>query len=357
MGPGDRFCKENVKNLAPYVPGYQPEAGEPILKLNSNENAYPPSLYVLQVMRDHLHENLRLYPNSRSAALRRKLAEFYGMKEEQIFCGNGCDEIISLIFRTFAERSDKVIMPYPTYTLYKTAAEIHEVPYEFIDTNDDFEIELDEYLNRSAKLCFLANPNAQTGILLPLDKIEGFLREYPGLLALDETYIDFAPEGSSAYRLVDRYDNLIVMRTFSKSSSLCGIRVGYAFGHPELIEALDKTKDSYNIAYLNQVAAVAALEDYEYVQNNAREIAKTRDWLSHELRELDFNVVPSAGNYILARHSQVAARDIYTRLLERNILVRYFNDRRLDEYVRISIGTPEQMQRVYKAIKDIVTAK
>ncbi len=357
MGPGDRFCKENVKKLAPYVPGYQPEAGEPVLKLNSNENAYPPSPRVLQALREHLGENLRLYPNSRSAGLRRKLAEHYGMKEEQVFCGNGCDEIIALVFRTFAEREDKVIMPYPTYTLYKTAAEIHEVPYEFIDTNENFEIELEEYLNYSAKFCFLANPNAQTGILLHPNKLEGFLREYPGLLVLDETYIDFAPDGSSVYRLVDKFDNLIVMRTFSKSSSLCGIRVGYAFGHPELIEALDKTKDSYNIAYLNQVAAVAALEDYEYIRNNARQIAKTREWLSQELKVLDFWVTPSAGNYLLVKHSRVASRDIYSRLLEQNILVRYFNDRRLDDYVRISIGTPEQMQRVYNAVKDIVTAR
>ncbi|HWP96861.1 MAG TPA: histidinol-phosphate transaminase [Syntrophomonadaceae bacterium] len=354
MNSSRYFCRANIKNLAPYVPGYQPENPDQVIKLNANENPYPPSPQVLEALRSHISGDLRLYPNSRSSSLRRQLAQVYQMKENQVFAANGSDETISLIFRTFADAGDLIVSPYPTYTVYQTAAEIHEMEYRSIETDPAFQIDLQDFLSVNAKLAFIANPNAQTGLLLTRRNIDGFLTSFDGLLVLDETYIDFTGGAESAYSLVRDYDNLLVLRTFSKSFSLCGIRVGYAFGHPQLIEALDKTKDSYNIAYLNQIAAVEALKDIDYMQKNADRIADNRQRFIQALINLSFEVIPSAGNFVLTRHPRLAAQEIYQALKARNILVRWFDQRRLQDYIRISIGTDEQLEALLSALQEIV---
>lgn len=353
MNPPRNLARNNINRLEPYIPGYQPENPKSVLKLNANENPYPPSPKVLESLHCNISDVLRLYPNSRSANLRRKLAEVYKMDETQVFAANGSDEIISLIFRTFVDEDDLIMSPYPTYTFYQTAAEIHGAPYQSLDTDEAFRVNLKEFLDYPAKLVFLANPNAQTGLLLPPRDIEDFLAAFNGLLVVDETYIDFCSEPSSVYKLSSRYDNLIVTRTFSKSYSLCGIRVGFAFGDPSLIESLDKTKDSYNIAYLNQVAAVAALDDIAYMEANARRIKTSRDNFQQTLSEMGFLYLPSDGNFVLLRHPRLPSRLVFESLKEGNILVRYFEQPRLQDYVRISIGTEPQMEQVLAALRVI----
>ncbi|MGE5397167.1 MAG: histidinol-phosphate transaminase [Chitinophagales bacterium] len=348
-----KFCKKNVSLLEPYIPGYQPSAGEEVLKLNSNENPYPPSQRVLEALKDHVSNSLRLYPNSRSIELRQKVADIYGVDQQQVFCANGSDEVISLIFRTFADENDYVLFSSPTYTFYKTAAEIHGIQHTFIESDDQFRINLGDFLVVPSKITFLANPNAHTGVLLPLKEIEEFIRKYPGLLVVDETYIDFADSNQSVYPLVAKYNNLLVLRTFSKAFSLCGIRVGYAFGPPEIIEALDITKDSYNIAYLNQIAAYYALDDYQYMLNNAVRIKEDREWFKNELKKKGFNVLPSEGNFVLGCHAEFKAEKITESLKNQGILIRHINEPRLKEYIRISIGTHSQLERVLEALNDI----
>lgn len=354
MSPLKDFTKSNVSRLEPYVPGYQPDPNDHILKLNANENAYPPSPRVLEAVRSHINRDLRLYPNAKAINLRRKVAEVYGMNENQVFCANGSDEIISVIFRTFVPDGEMVQFSYPTYTYYKTQAEIYDVPYRFLETGDDFLVNLDSYLENPTHLSFVSNPNSPTGTLTPVSEIERCLKTYDGLLVVDEAYIDFGGGEESAIPLVNKYPNLLVLRTFSKSFALCGFRVGYAFGHPHLIEALDKTKDSYNIAYLNQIAAIAALDDYNYMLNNARRIAEDRDWFAGELAKLGFELLPSRGNYVFGKHAAMESELIYNALLERKILVRFFKQRRVSEYIRISIGTHGEMERVLEAIQEIL---
>ncbi len=353
MAPIRDFTRNNIKDLNPYIPGFQPE-DKGIIKLNANENPYPPSPGVLEALRENIGADLRLYPNSRSMNLRRQLAATYDLEEAQVFAANGSDEIISLIFRTFAEANDIVASPFPTYTFYQTAAQIHGIKYLSIETDADFRVNLEEFLDNRIKIAFIANPNAHTGILVDTVDFDRFLCSYQGLLVIDEAYIDFSGPQHSAYPLVNKHDNLIILRTFSKSFSLCGIRVGYAFADPRLIEALDKTRDSYNIAYLNQVAAAQALKDYAYMQANARKIIESRTWFNSFLISLGFVVFPSAGNYLLIRHPAIKARDIYIALQDRNILVRFFDIPRLDNFIRISIGTDRQLKEVASALHDIL---
>lgn len=348
------YTRNNVRRLDPYIPGFQPNPEDHMLKLNANENAYPPSPRVLDALHSHVNNNLRLYPNSKSINLRLKLAEVYGVNDDQVFCANGSDEIISIIFRTFVPDGQVVQFTYPTYTYYKTQAEIYDVPYRFLETGKDFAVDMNAYLQDPTHLSFVSNPNSPTGTLLPRAKIEEFLQSYQGLLVVDEAYIDFGGVAETAVPLINKYPNLLVLRTFSKSFALCGIRVGYAFGQSHLIEALDKTKDSYNIAYLNQVAAAAALDDYEYMLANARRIAEDREWFAAELAKVGFTLLPSVGNYVFAQPPGMEAEAIYQRLLEHKILVRFFKQRRVSEYIRISIGTHEEMERVLAAIKQVL---
>ncbi len=350
----EKYCPVHIQRLDAYIPGYQPSAEDRILKLNSNENAYPPSPRVLNAMQSAITGDLRLYPSSQAIALRDKLAEVFALPAKNIFTGNGADEIISLIYRTFTEPGDMVLFAYPTYTYYESTAQIYNINYQYIETGHDFRINLDDYTGVPSKIIFIANPNAHVGLLLAPAEIEKLLQSYSGLLVVDETYIDFSPAGSSVYQLVEKYDNLIVLRTFSKAFSLCGIRVGFGFAHPELVEALDMTKDSYNIARVNQVAAVAALEDYSYMEENSRKICATREWFREKLVLLGFSVLNSSGNFVFAKPPSGQAKYVFEGLMERKILVRYFDSRRMNEYLRISIGTREEMQLVLASIVEIL---
>lgn len=355
MNIREKYCPAHINRLEPYIPGFQPAAADRILKLNSNENAYPPSPRVKDALLQAIDDQLRLYPNATASGLRTRLAQIYGLKPENVFTGNGADEIITTIFRTFTQAGDRVVFSYPTYTYYASSAQIHNISYQFCDTDADFRIDPGDYLETESKIVFIANPNAHTGLLLEPGEIRQLLQSYPGLVVVDETYVDFAGPDCSVYQMIEEYDNLVVLRTFSKAFSLCGIRVGYAFAHPQLIEALDMTRDSYNIAYLNQVAAIAALDDIEYMRANARRICETRQWFSQELEQMGFTVLPSRGNFVFARHPTFTASSLYQGLLAQGILVRYFDARRMNEYLRISIGTREQMERVAEAVRSLLS--
>lgn len=349
-----RLSRQNVTLLDPYVPGYQPDRTEKVVKLNTNENPYPPTPKVGEAIKTIDFDTLRLYPNPESEMLRAKLAEVYELKKEQVFCGNGCDEIISMLFRTFVEDHEAVVFPYPTYSYYKSAADIHEKRYKYVDTNADFTFNLEALKNYGAKMVILCNPNAPTGILLQPDVIEGFVKDYAGLVVVDETYIDFAGENASCCGLIDRYSNLLILRTLSKGYSLCGIRVGFAVGSPELIAELDKVRDSYNISYMNQVAAAAALTDTAYMKRNAGRIVNDREWLAEQLKTLGFSMPPSRGNFLFVTHAVLNAGMIYRELIKKRIFVRYFDDRRISNYLRITVGTQDELNELVGALREII---
>lgn len=349
-----RFSRKNVAGLAPYQPGYQPGPHENNIKLNTNENPYPPSPAVVEALKDAIDGRLRLYPSPDSGALRQKIAETYRVKKEQVFCGNGCDEIITMLFRTFIDREDLVLLHYPTYTYYQTAAEINGSPYRYIETGPDFRIDLERFFDHPAKAAVIVNPNSPTGMLLPRPDLEVFIRSFPGLVVVDETYIDFSGPGHSVCPLIEECGNLLVLRTFSKAFSLCGIRVGYAFGHPDLITELDKTRDSYNVSFLSQVAAASALDDLSYTEANIREIVTNREWLREALVALGFLVSPSGANFLFVYHPAWPAGELYQHLADRRIYVRHFSQRRIDNHLRISVGARGELETLVAALQEIV---
>jgi len=347
-----QLVKRNVALMDGYVPGYQPGRGERAVKLNTNENPYPPSPAVEKALREIDPAALRLYPDPAARDLRRTIAGVYGVAPENVFCGNGSDEIIGLVFRTFLERDGIVLFPHPTYSLYRTQAELHEIRFKAVETAPDFRINTADYLSYPGQVIILANPNPPAGTLLAPAELDALAAAWPGLLVVDEAYIDFG--GETALPLVARHANLLVVRTFSKSFSLCGARVGYAFGDPALIEALDKTKDSYNLACVNQVMAAAAVSDYAYMQETARRIMADREYLRERLVSLGFEAPPSYGNFLLVEHRRLGAAFIYQELARRRIFVRYFNERRLFNKLRISVGTPGDIRELLAALGEIL---
>ncbi|WHX50199.1 histidinol-phosphate transaminase [Paenibacillus woosongensis] len=336
------LIKKNIQNMEPYISGYQPLPEKDIIKLNSNENPYPPSPQVRKFFAEMDYSMLRYYPNSSSQGLRDSISSLYGIPMENILCGNGSDEIISLIFKVFLNIGDKIVTPYPTYTLYKTVADINQVLCQYIQTGNDFRINIQEFIDESSNAIFIANPNAQTGSLLPLEDIEYLLQNYRGLVVIDEAYIDFAKENSTALPLIQKYPNLIVIRTFSKAYSLCGARVGYCFADSKIINGLDKCKESYNVNYISQEIAKIALEDQTYLENTISEVIRARTYLRDQLKLMEFEVLPSQANFLLCRPLRGDAKEIYEYLVRQKIYVRYFDSERLNDKLRISIGTITQ---------------
>lgn len=347
-----KFARRCVREMQPYQPGYQPPRVDGVIKLNTNENPYPPSPRVLEALRQHVDGRLRLYPDPEWRELRATASRVYGIGPEYIFFGNGSDEILALLFRAFVEREELTAFPYPTYSLYRTLAEANGNPYRLVETGEGFEVILDGFLEVPAKMVLLANPNSPTGLDLPPSAIESFVARYPGLVVVDEAYVDFGAE--SCLELVRRYRNLVVLRTLSKSFSLCGMRVGYCFADPELVAALMKVKDSYNINVLSQVAGKMALEDYQYMVERAREIARTRDGVKEGLERLGFLVFPSRANFLFMKHGTVPAREIFESLAAAGIYVRYFPERRLLDYLRVTIGTPQEMDVFLEQVSNVV---
>jgi histidinol-phosphate aminotransferase len=365
MSSPQSLVRPLVKRLHGYVPGEQPKING-LIKLNTNENPYPPSPEVLAAVRAVVDGRLRLYPNPTAQLLREKLAKLHGCRAESIIVGNGSDELLALATRAFVEpagrkraRSCSTVQFFsPSYSLYPVLAAIHGARSNVVALNRDFTLPPLEILKKSkawdfhAALTYVTTPNAPSGRGYPTAQLEALCRAHKGVLILDEAYVDFAEE--NALRLALKYPHVIVSRTFSKAYSLCFQRIGYFVGHPALIAALDKIRDSYNVNGLGQVAALATLDDLPYYRANFRRIIATRGRTSRELTALGFNVLPSQTNFLLARPPQFPAGEWLEKLRERKILVRWFTAPAVKDYLRITIGTDVEMDALLLASKAIL---
>jgi histidinol-phosphate aminotransferase len=339
-----------VRATPPYVPGEQPKGGQRVIKLNTNENPYPPSPRVLEAMQRGLAESLRLYPDPDATALRAKAALVYGIPIDGILVGNGSDELLSLLVRALVEPDGTVAYPVPTYSLYRTLVALHgaraiEIPYP-----GDWRVPA-ALVEAGAPLTFLCNPNAPSGTFVPIADVAELARRLPGVLVVDEAYVDFAAD--HALRLLADHPNVVVLRTLSKSFSLAGLRVGLAFGHPELIEGLRTVKDSYNVSRMTQLGAEAALGDLPAMQANVRRIVATRAVLIAELEQLGFVVPSSEANFLLARRAGQSLQPVAQALAARGILVRHFAVPGLDDALRITVGTDDEITALLAALREV----
>ncbi|MEN5198365.1 histidinol-phosphate transaminase [Pseudomonas wadenswilerensis] len=345
-----KFWSPFVKDLVPYVPGEQPKLAK-LVKLNTNENPYGPSPKALEAMRGELNDNLRLYPDPNSDLLKQAVADYYGVQGNQVFLGNGSDEVLAHIFHGLFQHDAPLLFPDISYSFYPVYCGLYGIPFEAVALDEQFQIRVGDYRKANGGIIF-PNPNAPTGCLLALDAIEQLLKANPdSVVVVDEAYIDFG--GQTAISLVDRYDNLLVTQTLSKSRSLAGLRVGLAVGHPDLIEALERIKNSFNSYPLDRMAivgAAAAFADRAYFDETCRKVIDSRELLVKELSARGFQVLPSAANFIFARHPQQDAAELAARLREQGVIVRHFKQARIAQFLRITIGTPEQNQALLDAL-------
>lgn len=347
-----KFWSEAITNLQPYVPGEQPKTTN-ITKLNTNENPYPPSPKVLETLEHFPKEKLRLYPDPDGSVLKKALSDHFELPQDHIFVGNGSDEVLAHAFMAFFRQPKPLLMPSMTYSFYDVYCNLYDITAEHIPLSDDFRINLNEYHQDNGGIIF-ANPNAPTGIAVGLDEIETLLkRNTETLVLVDEAYVDFGAE--SACTLVKRYPNLLVVQTLSKSRSLAGMRVGFALGHPDLIAGLDRVKNSFNSYPLDMLAlasATAAIEDTAYFAQTVQQIMNDRDWTTEQLEMLDFDVLPSSTNFVFARHKTASGADLMSYLRSKNILVRHFTKPGIENHLRITIGTRDEMQALITALKE-----
>lgn len=342
----------NIDALTGYTPGEQPR-DDGIIKLNTNENPYPPSPKVYAALRRAINPTLRLYPEPLSDTLRATAARLYGVTPANILAGNGSDEILSLLLRCFVGPGDRVAFPAPTYSLYDTLVEIEDGVVARVEFPADFSLP-DELARQDAALTFLCNPNAPSGTLISLSDIEKLARAVRGILVVDEAYVDFSEsEGASSLPLIRALPNLVVLRTFSKSYSLAGLRIGLAFAAEEIIAGMMKVKDSYNLNRLSLVAANAALQDQAWMTRNARRIQQSRKRLSAALKRQGYLVYPSHANFILARKRGQNLKSLYEELKRRKILVRYFDTPGLQDCLRITVGAPREVSALLQQMAAI----
>ena len=346
------YFRNNIAAMAGYVPGEQP-SDEGITKLNTNENPYPPSPRVLVAIRKSINGKLRLYPEPLADSLRAVAAAVYGVRAENVLAGNGSDEILSILMRCFVGPNDRVAFPVPTYSLYDNLITIQEGVPVGVDYAPDFALPA-ALFSQSAALTFLCNPNSPSGTLVPLTEIERLARSVRGILVVDEAYIDFADtEGASTLPLIHRLPNLVVLRTFSKSFSLAGMRIGLAFASEEIIAGMVKAKDSYNLNRLSIAAATAALEDMPWMTRNVRRIQRSRKKLANGLKGMGYHVYPSHANFVLTQKTGQNLKGVYEALKQKNILVRYFDVPGLQDCLRITVGTPREINLLLQAMKAI----
>lgn len=350
-----KFWSKVVHDLTPYIPGEQPKLAN-LVKLNTNENPYGPSPKVLEALQAEVADSLRLYPDPNSDQLKTAIAEFHGLTPAQVFVGNGSDEVLAHTFQALLKHDASLLFPDITYSFYPVYCELYGINYETIPLTESFEIRVDDYLRPNGGIIF-PNPNAPTGRLLALSEIERLLQANSNsVVVIDEAYIDFG--GQSAVTLVNRYPQLLVIHTLSKARSLAGLRVGYAIGHSDLIEALVRVKDSFNSYPLDRFAiagATAAMQDRAYFEDTCHKVIATRERLVEELERLDFEVLPSGANFIFAKHSRRDGVELMAKLRERSIIVRHFkNPQRIAPFLRITIGTEEQCKMLVAALSEIL---
>ena len=338
--------------MAGYVPGEQPR-DDGTIKLNTNESPYPPSPRVVAALRKTINRSLRLYPEPLSDTLRTMAASAYGVKPENIIAGNGSDEILSILTRCFVGRNDRAAFPAPTYSLYGTLIEIQEGQGVAVDYPPDFAVPA-ALAAQNAALTFLCNPNSPSGTLVSLQEIEKLAGSVSGILVVDEAYVDFATtEGASSLPLIRAHPNLVVLRTFSKSFSLAGLRIGLAFACEEIIAGMMKVKDSYNLNRLSMVAAVAALQDMPWMRRNVGRIQRSRKKLTSGLKKVGYHVYPSQANFVLARKEGENLKGVYEALKRKKIVVRHFDTPRLQDCLRITVGTPQEIDSLLREMKTI----
>ncbi|WP_392535081.1 histidinol-phosphate transaminase [Nostoc sp. C117] len=343
-----KYFRSNVDAMASYVPGEQPQRGTQIIKLNSNENPYPPSPAALAVLQNIDGEWLRRYPEPFGGDFRQAASQVLGVPSDWLIVGNGSDELLSVVIRACAEPGRKVVYPMPTYVLYRTltqmqAADIIEVPY-----SDDYSLPLEELIAVNGSVTFVASPNSPSGHVVATDDLRKLASHLSGVLVIDEAYVDFTEENALA--LVKEYENAIVIRTLSKGYSLAGLRLGFGVGNPKLLQGLFKVKDSYNIDAIACAIGTAAITDQAYKNACVAKIKASRNQLAIDLKQLGFHIWDSQANFLLAQPPKRNAEYLYQKLKEQGILIRYFNQPGLEDKLRITVGTDEQNQTLVEAL-------
>ena len=345
-----KYWSDLVSQLKPYIPGEQPDIAN-ITKLNTNENPYGPSPQVASAIQKLLNEDLRLYPPPNADGLRQVIANYYQLDPKQVFLGNGSDEVLAHIFNGLLQKSEPLLFPDISYSFYPVFCQLYGISFEQIPLAKDLSLAVEDYNRPNGGIIF-PNPNAPTGRLLGLDAIEELLKDNPdSVVVVDEAYIDFG--GETAVPLIELYANLLIVQTMSKSRSLAGMRIGYAMGSADLIEGLERVKNSFNsypLGHLPIAAGIAAFKDQEYFEDTCQRVIDSRDRLTNNLHNLGFQVVPSAGNFIFVRHVERPAEELALSLRQNGIIVRHFKQSRIEHFLRITIGTEKQNERLVRVL-------
>ncbi|MEG4803240.1 histidinol-phosphate transaminase [Microcoleus sp. ARI1-B5] len=346
------YFRQSIHEMSGYVPGEQPPLGTKIIKLNSNENPYPPSPKALKVLQEIDPEMLRRYPDPTGKIFRIAASEVLGVADDWILVGNGSDDLLNLIVRAVGEAGKQVVCPAPTYVLYRTLAQIQDAEFVEVPYPDDYKLPVDLLIAARGAVTFVASPNSPSGTAIFIADLEKLAQELSGILVIDEAYVDFAE--NNALELTKKYGNVIVLRTLSKGYSLAGLRLGFAIANPALLAELNKVKDSYNVDALAYAVAAGAIADSDHKTANAEKIKASRAKLAVSFKELGFDVWPSQTNFLLVRPPNGDAERIYQTLKVRGILIRYFNQPRLEDKLRISVGTEAQNQILVKTMREIL---
>ena len=345
-----KYWSDLVSQLKPYIPGEQPDIAN-ITKLNTNENPYGPSPQVASAIQKLLNEDLRLYPPPNADGLRQVIANYYQLDPKQVFLGNGSDEVLAHIFNGLLQKSEPLLFPDISYSFYPVFCQLYGISFEQIPLAKDLSLAVEDYNRPNGGIIF-PNPNAPTGRLLGLDAIEELLKDNPdSVVVVDEAYIDFG--GETAVPLIELYANLLIVQTMSKSRSLAGMRIGYAMGSADLIEGLERIKNSFNsypLGHLPIAAGIAAFKDQEYFEDTCQRVIDSRDRLTNNLHNLGFEVVPSAGNFIFVRHVERPAEELALSLRQNGIIVRHFKQSRIEQFLRITIGTEKQNEHLVRVL-------
>ena len=342
--------EKNIRKVEPYVPGEQPQRA--VIKLNTNENPYPPAPGVQKALRAADADRFRLYPDPTCASLVKSLADYYGVGEDQVFVGVGSDDVLSMCFLTFFNSDRPILFPDVTYSFYKVWADLYRIPYECQKLDNTFRIVKEDYYKENGGIIF-PNPNAPTAVYEDLDFVEDIILHNPDVIVIvDEAYVDFA--GRSAMELIDKYDNLIVVQTFSKARSMAGMRIGYAVSNPDLIRYLNDAKYSFNSYTMNQTSltlGVEAVKDRAYFEETVHKIVETREWAKEQFRELGFRFPDSRANFIFVTHPQYDAKELFEALRSADIYVRFWGSERIEQYLRVTVGTREEMEKLFAFLR------
>lgn len=345
--------EKNIRKVEPYVPGEQPQ--RKVVKLNTNENPYPPAPKVEEILRTFDAELLRKYPDPAAEVLVKALAEHYQVGADQVFVGVGSDDVLAMCFLTFFNSGRPIYFPDITYSFYKVWAELYRIPYELKSLDNEFHLVPEDYYGENGGVIF-PNPNAPTGLYEDLEAVEDILKHNQDVIVIvDEAYIDFA--GRSAVELIDKYENLIVVQTFSKARSMAGMRIGYAISNPSLIRYLNDVKYSFNSYTMNQTAllcGVEAVRDRAYFEQCVSEIVKTRQWAKEEFKKRGFEFLDSSANFLFVTHPEQDAKTLFEALKEKDVYVRYFGSKRIDRYLRVTIGTRAEMETLFSCLDQIM---